>query len=128
MSAARKYRCDTCGSVEGARPPRKPARVGAVLLWTTVAFIGLLFVIVAGRYGVVGVYVDLNDFADPLTEADMDELYRIAKAEPLFDCAACDTPAKYVPPQGSLVPHRPVECLNCGLVRDSQKYGVRPSG
>jgi len=48
MSAARKYRCDTCGSVEGARPPRKPASVGSALLWLAVAFIVIVLMAVAG--------------------------------------------------------------------------------
>ena len=49
MSAARKYRCDTCGSVEGARPPRKPASVGRVLTFIVVAVTVIVVMAVAGR-------------------------------------------------------------------------------
>lgn len=46
-SALGKYRCDTCGSVEGARPPRKPASVGSVLTWIAVGTVVMVFMAVA---------------------------------------------------------------------------------
>ena len=51
-SALKKYRCDTCGSVEGARPPRPPmtaARFGKLLLWAVGTFIVILAIAVGAR-------------------------------------------------------------------------------